>query len=62
VGITFAATPLGRYDKLKPFESQRDQLENIWSYSDRPVALDSPFYIERPPIEKLVYSFLIIIN
>ncbi|MCV3212000.1 AAA-like domain-containing protein [Plectonema radiosum NIES-515] len=35
--------------------SHRDQLENIWSYPDGPVPLDSPFYIERPPIEELVY-------
>jgi len=35
--------------------SQRDQLENLWSYPDGPVPLDSPFYIERPPIEELVY-------
>jgi hypothetical protein len=34
---------------------QRDQLENLWSYPDGPVPLDSPFYIERPPIEELVY-------
>ncbi|MGI8502322.1 MAG: AAA-like domain-containing protein [Hassallia sp.] len=35
--------------------SHRDQLENLWSYPDGPVPLDSPFYIERPPIEELVY-------
>ncbi|MBW4572269.1 MAG: AAA-like domain-containing protein [Tolypothrix carrinoi HA7290-LM1] len=34
---------------------QPDQLENLWSYPDGPVPLDSPFYIERPPIEELVY-------
>ncbi|MBW4610238.1 MAG: AAA-like domain-containing protein [Hassallia sp. WJT32-NPBG1] len=34
---------------------QRDQLKNLWSYPDGPVPLDSPFYIERPPIEELVY-------
>ncbi len=33
----------------------REQLENIWSYPDGPVALDSPFYVDRPPIEELVY-------
>ncbi|PHJ61069.1 hypothetical protein VF14_23765 [Nostoc linckia z18] len=32
-----------------------EQLENLWSYPDGPVALDSPFYVERPPIEELVY-------
>ncbi|MDZ8186874.1 MAG: AAA-like domain-containing protein [Nostoc sp. ChiSLP02] len=31
------------------------QLENLWSYPDGPVPLDSPFYIDRPPIEELVY-------
>ncbi|MBE9207710.1 AAA-like domain-containing protein [Nostoc sp. LEGE 06077] len=31
------------------------QVENYWSYPDGPVALDSPVYIERPPIEELVY-------
>lgn len=34
---------------------QSDQLENLCSYPDRPVPLDSPLYIERPPIEELVY-------
>ncbi|MFB2770525.1 AAA-like domain-containing protein [Pelatocladus sp. BLCC-F211] len=30
--------------------------EYIWSYPDGPVPLDSPLYIERPPIEKLAYQ------
>ncbi|KOP24458.1 hypothetical protein AMR41_20195 [Hapalosiphon sp. MRB220] len=30
--------------------------EYSWSYPDGPVPLDSPLYIERPPIEKLVYQ------
>ncbi len=34
---------------------QPDQFKNLWSYPDGPVPLDSPFYIERPPIEELVY-------
>jgi len=34
---------------------EHNQLENLWSYPDGPVPLDSPFYIERPPIEELVY-------
>ncbi|MEH2000923.1 MAG: AAA-like domain-containing protein [Nostoc sp.] len=38
---------------------QHDQLENLWSYPDGPVSLDSPFYVERPPIEELVYRELI---
>jgi hypothetical protein len=41
--------------EVSSYESQRDHLENIWSYPDGPVPLDSPFYIERPPIEELVY-------
>jgi len=31
------------------------EVEHRWSYPDGPVALDSPLYIERPPIEELVY-------
>ncbi|MFN6483296.1 MULTISPECIES: AAA-like domain-containing protein [unclassified Nostoc] len=38
---------------------QHNQLENLWSYPDGPVALDSPFYVERPPIEELVYREVI---
>ncbi|MEI2580628.1 AAA-like domain-containing protein [Scytonema sp. PRP1] len=34
---------------------QRDKLKHFWSYPDGPVPLDSPFYVERPPIEELVY-------
>lgn len=34
---------------------QRDKLKHLWSYPDGPVPLDSPFYVERPPIEELVY-------
>ncbi|WP_414580979.1 AAA-like domain-containing protein [Scytonema sp. PCC 10023] len=37
------------------FNEQRDKLKHFWSYPDGPVPLDSPFYIERPPIEELVY-------
>ncbi|WP_392534826.1 AAA-like domain-containing protein [Nostoc sp. C117] len=33
----------------------REQLESLWSYPDGPVSLDSPFYVDRPPIEELVY-------
>ncbi|MBD2777759.1 AAA-like domain-containing protein [Iningainema tapete] len=35
-------------------DEQRHQLEHLWSYPDGPVPLDSPFYVERPPIEELV--------
>ncbi|MBE9209798.1 AAA-like domain-containing protein [Nostoc sp. LEGE 06077] len=31
------------------------EIENRWLYPDGPVALDSPLYIERPPIEELAY-------
>ncbi|MBU7581331.1 MAG: AAA-like domain-containing protein [Nostoc sp. TH1S01] len=36
-------------------QSSTDKIENLWPYPDGPVALDSPLYIERPPIEELVY-------
>ncbi|MDP5338982.1 MAG: AAA-like domain-containing protein [Nodularia sp. (in: cyanobacteria)] len=32
-----------------------DQLKSCFSYPDGPVALDSPLYVDRPPIEELVY-------
>lgn len=31
---------------------------SLWSYPDGPVPLDSPLYIERPPIEELIYREL----
>ncbi|BAY14556.1 hypothetical protein NIES21_03130 [Anabaenopsis circularis NIES-21] len=31
------------------------KIENYWSYPDGPIALDSPLYIDRPPIEEVVY-------
>ncbi|MBD2493120.1 AAA-like domain-containing protein [Nostoc sp. FACHB-280] len=31
------------------------EIGNRWTYPDGPVALDSPLYIERPPIEELAY-------
>ncbi|MBW4674580.1 MAG: AAA-like domain-containing protein [Desmonostoc geniculatum HA4340-LM1] len=41
---------------LESFITQdREQFENLWSYPDGPVPLDSPFYVDRPPIEELVY-------
>ncbi|MDZ8092366.1 MAG: AAA-like domain-containing protein [Nostoc sp. DedQUE05] len=36
-----------------------NQLENLWSYPDGPVPVDSPFYVDRPPIEELVYREVI---
>ncbi|MEH2062806.1 MAG: AAA-like domain-containing protein [Nostoc sp.] len=45
---------------LDSFATQHhDPLENLWSYPDGPVPLDSPFYVERPPIEELVYREII---
>ncbi|MEH2236711.1 AAA-like domain-containing protein [Nostoc sp.] len=45
---------------LDSFVTQHhNQLENLWSYPDGPVPLDSPFYVERPPIEELVYREVI---
>jgi transcriptional regulator with XRE-family HTH domain len=38
---------------------QYNQLENLWSYPDGPVPLDSPFYVERSPTEELVYREII---
>ncbi|MEH2162693.1 MAG: AAA-like domain-containing protein [Nostoc sp.] len=38
---------------------EHHQLENLWSYPDGPVPLDSPFYVERSPIEELVYREII---
>ncbi|BAY50103.1 hypothetical protein SAMD00079811_77320 (plasmid) [Scytonema sp. HK-05] len=40
---------------VEEHHEQTEQIENLWSYPDGPVALDSPFYIERPPLEKKVY-------
>ncbi|MBD2342547.1 AAA-like domain-containing protein [Anabaena subtropica] len=37
-------------------ESSSIQVENHWSYPNGAVPLDSPFYVERPPIEELVYQ------
>ncbi|MEH2279898.1 MAG: AAA-like domain-containing protein [Nostoc sp.] len=36
-----------------------NQLENLWSYPDGPVPIDSAFYVDRPPIEELVYREVI---
>jgi transcriptional regulator with XRE-family HTH domain len=52
--------------KVSPFLSldyfatrHQNYLENPWSYPDGPVPLDSPFYVERPPIEELAYREII---
>jgi response regulator of citrate/malate metabolism len=59
---------LKRTEEINSFESlsvdsfehdQHDQFKNPWSYPDGSVPLDSPFYIERPPIEELVYREVI---
>lgn len=36
-------------------ESSQIKEQYYWPYPDRPVPLDSPLYIERPPIEEQVY-------
>ncbi len=35
------------------------RLDRGWLYPDRPLPLDSPFYIDRPPIESLVYREIV---
>ncbi|RCJ32149.1 hypothetical protein A6769_28750 [Nostoc punctiforme NIES-2108] len=35
--------------------TQTEQIENLWSYPDGPVPLNSHFYIERPSLERKVY-------
>ncbi|MDF5719567.1 MAG: AAA-like domain-containing protein [Rhizonema sp. PD37] len=35
-----------------------DKLEHLWSYPDGPIPLDSPFYVQRPPIEELAFHEL----
>ena len=35
---------------------QTEQIENLRSYPDGPIPLDSYFYIERPPLERKVYQ------
>ncbi|BAY18235.1 hypothetical protein NIES21_40790 [Anabaenopsis circularis NIES-21] len=36
-------------------QSSNYKIENRWPYPDGPVGLDSPLYIDRPPIEEIVY-------
>ncbi|MEH1864582.1 MAG: AAA-like domain-containing protein [Nostoc sp.] len=43
---------------VKEHHIQTEQIENLWSYPDGPVPLDSHFYIERPPLERKVYREL----
>ncbi|MEH1936637.1 MAG: AAA-like domain-containing protein [Nostoc sp.] len=51
---------LSQFLCLDSFVTQHhNQLENLWSYPDGPVPLDSPFYVERPPIEELIYREVI---
>lgn len=40
---------------VEEHHEQTEQIENLWSYPDGPVPLDSYFYIERPPLERKVY-------
>lgn len=41
---------------VEEHHTQTEQIENLWSYPDGPVPLDSHFYIERPPLERKVYQ------
>lgn len=60
VNIDTEKTKLSQSLSLDLFVTQdNNQLENLWSYPDGPVPLDSPFYVERPPIEELVYREII---
>ncbi len=36
-------------------KEERHKLKHFWSYPDGPLPVDSPLYVERPPIEELVY-------
>ena len=40
---------------IEEHHTQTEQIENLWSYPDGPVPLDSHFYIERPSLERKVY-------
>lgn len=40
---------------VEEHHTQTEQRENLWSYPDGPVPLDSHFYIERPSLERKVY-------
>ncbi|MEH2172549.1 AAA-like domain-containing protein [Nostoc sp.] len=40
---------------VEKHHTQTEQIENLWSYPDGPVPLDSHFYIERPSLERKVY-------
>ncbi|MDZ8189828.1 MAG: AAA-like domain-containing protein [Nostoc sp. ChiSLP02] len=40
-------------------QEQPDEFESFWPYPDGPVPLDSPLYVERHPIEEMVYREII---
>ena len=41
---------------VEEHHEQTQQIENLRSYPDGPVPLDSYFYIERPPLERKIYQ------
>ena len=59
LSITNVEKDLSQSSELTSFveehHTQTEQIENLWSYPDGPIPLDSPFYIERPPLERKVY-------
>ncbi|MEH1821410.1 MAG: AAA-like domain-containing protein [Nostoc sp.] len=44
---------------VEEHHTRTEQIENLWSYPDGPIPLTSPFYIERPPLERKVYREVI---
>ncbi|MCG6135439.1 MAG: AAA-like domain-containing protein [Nostoc sp. LLA-1] len=48
-------TEISSFSSENQSQLSSDQLKSCFSYPDGPVALDSPLYVERPPIEELVY-------
>ena len=40
---------------VEEHHEQTEQIKKLWLYPDGPVPLNSPFYIERPPLERKVY-------
>lgn len=60
VGLHIESKLLSPSLSLDSFVTQHHhQPDNLWSYPDGLVPLDSPFYVERPPIEELVYREVI---
>ncbi|MCF2148636.1 AAA-like domain-containing protein [Desmonostoc muscorum LEGE 12446] len=62
LSLNLSTEKVGLYQSLllESFVNEEaDQFESFWPYPDGPVPLDSPLYIERPPIEELVYREII---